>query len=103
MSVTDRPNEVLQPFHLGRISPICAPLADLEYWLVPTPQTHQTNSRTILPTCKAGSPFGEKEYEPPNAKRQSQSRTRFMRYSALDCRQRAKETAELGAVGYHGS
>jgi hypothetical protein len=37
------------------------------------------------------------------ARRQSQSRTQFMRYSAIDCGQRARETAELGAGGYHGN
>jgi hypothetical protein len=35
------------------------------------------------------------------AKGQSQSRTQFMRYSAIDCGQRARETTELSAVGYH--
>jgi hypothetical protein len=37
------------------------------------------------------------------ARGQSQSRTQFMRYSAIDCGQRVRETAELGAAGYHGS
>ena len=37
------------------------------------------------------------------ARGQSQSRTQFMRYSAIDCGQRARETAELGAVGYQGN